>query len=119
MVNMKQNIVLDKSLQFAKDIIDLYKQMQVAKEYIISKQILRSGTSIGANINEATAGVSKRDFIAKMAIASKEARETAYWLKLIDYGEFVNIDLSRMENSCNELIRMLTSIVKTAQNNLK
>ena len=94
---MKENVVLNKSLQFSKDIIDLYKEMQTKREYIISKQILRSGTSVGANINEATAGISKRDFTAKMSIASKEARETAYWLKLIEYGKFVDLDLENIK----------------------
>ena len=115
---MKENVVLNKSLQFSKDIIDLYKEMQTKREYIISKQILRSGTSVGANINEATAGISKRDFSAKMSIASKEARETAYWLKLIEYGKFVDLDLENIKKGCDELIRMLTAIVKTSQKNL-
>ena len=80
---MKNNVVLEKSFDFALKIIDLYKQLNTEKEFIISKQLLRSGTSIGANIQEATAGFSKKDFIYKMSIASKEARETRYWLQLL------------------------------------
>lgn len=77
---MKDNIVVKKSFDFALKIIELYEILNMEKEFIISKQILRSGTSIGANIQEATAGFSKKDFVYKMSIASKEARETRYWL---------------------------------------
>ncbi|MEQ3499059.1 four helix bundle protein [Tenacibaculum sp. SSH1-16] len=73
---MKESIVQGKSFQFSLKIISLYKKLQQEKEFIISKQLLRSGTSIGANIEEALAGQSKRDFISKMSISSKEARET-------------------------------------------
>ena len=80
----KDNIILDKSFDFALHIIELYKQMTAQHEYVLSKQLLRSATSIGANVEEATAAISKKDFAAKMSIASKEARETRYWLRLID-----------------------------------
>ncbi|WP_437823523.1 four helix bundle protein [Tenacibaculum mesophilum] len=73
---MKESIIQGKSFQFSLKIISLYKKLQQEKEFIISKQLLRSGTSIGANIEEALAGQSKRDFISKMSISSKEARET-------------------------------------------
>lgn len=75
---MKESIVQKKSFQFSLKIISLYKMLQKEKEFVISNQILRSGTSIGANIEEALAGQSKRDFTAKMSISSKEARETKY-----------------------------------------
>ncbi|HZL79915.1 MAG TPA: four helix bundle protein [Candidatus Limnocylindrales bacterium] len=75
---MSQSIVREKSFAFALEIISLYKQLQSEKEFVLSKQMLRSGTSIGANIEEALVGQSRRDFLAKMSIASKEARETCY-----------------------------------------
>ena len=81
---MKDNIVLAKSFDFAVRIVNLYKHLCNDKnEYVLSKQLLRSGTSIGANTNEAQAAQSKNDFIAKMAIASKEARESKYWIELL------------------------------------
>lgn len=77
---MKESIIKNKSLEFAKKSIDLYKLLIEDKEYVLSKQFLRSSTSIGANVNEALAGISKRDFTAKMSISSKEARESLYWI---------------------------------------
>jgi len=79
----KDNIVLNKSFDFALEIIELYKMLKSKNEFVISKQLLRSGTSIGANVEEATASQSKKDFATKMSIASKEARETRYWLRLL------------------------------------
>ena len=75
----KNNVVLNKSFDFALEIIELYKILKSKNEFVISKQLLRSGTSIGANVEEATAAQTKKDFITKMSIASKEARETRYW----------------------------------------
>lgn len=100
-------------------IIKLYKLMLSQNEYILSKQLLRSGTSIGAYIEEATAGISKKDFTAKMSISSKEARETRYWLKLIDKSDLVNVDVSEELKQVEDLINILTSIVKTSQQNIK
>jgi len=81
---MDKNVVLDKAFNFAIRVVNLYKFLcKDKKEYTLSKQLLRSGTSIGANVNEAQAGQSKNDFIAKMAIASKEARESKYWIRLL------------------------------------
>ncbi len=112
--------VKEKSYKFALKIIDLVRELQKEqKEFILSGQLLRSGTSIGANIVEANAGVSKKDFAAKMAIASKEARETEYWLNLLKDAGF--IDERRADSvmkDCDELIRMLTSIVKTSKKNI-
>ena len=91
---MKQNnLILDKSFAFAVRIVKLYKYLcDEQKEYVLSKQLLRCGTSIGANINEAQAGQSKADFIAKMSIASKEARETNYWIELLIETKYLNIE---------------------------
>jgi four helix bundle protein len=110
-----ENIILDKSFGFALQIIELYKQMTEQKEFVLSKQVLRSGTSIGANVEEATAAFSKKDFTAKMSIASKEARETRYWLRLIDKSQIVKIDVELYLKEIEEIIKILTAIVKTSQ----
>jgi four helix bundle protein len=115
---MKESIVQKKSFEFSLKIISLYKKLQQEKEFIISRQILRSGTSIGANVEEALAGQSKRDFIAKMSISSKEARETKYWLRLLKESEITSLDVKSLILDIDELIRILTSIVKTSQQNL-
>ncbi len=81
----------------------------------MSKQLLRSGTSIGANIEEASAAHSKKDFTNKMAISSKEARETKYWLRLIKESQIVNCDFETYIKEIDEIIRILTSIVKTSK----
>ncbi|MFA6470335.1 MAG: four helix bundle protein [Bacteroidota bacterium] len=112
---MKQNIIVEKTFQFSLDIIALYKILQEQHEYVLSKQLFRSGTSIGANVAEATAGQTKKDFTAKMAIASKEARETQYWLRLLQQSQLVKGDYSVYINKIDEIIKILTSIVKTSQ----
>lgn len=116
---MKDNIVLDKSFDFAVRVVNLYKHLcKDRKEYILSKQLLRSATSIGANINEAQAGQSKNDFIAKMSIASKEARESKYWIELLirtDYLDETNNRTKSLLNEIEEIVKLLTSIVKTSQ----
>jgi four helix bundle protein len=117
-VDKKENIIREKAFKFALHAIDIYKLLISKNEYVLSKQFLKSSTSVGANIEEATAGISKKDFIAKMSIASKEARETMYWIQLIEYARFVEYDFSEIKSECEELIRMLTSIVKTAQSNI-
>ncbi len=111
----KENIILDKTFDFALSIVELYKQMAEQKEYILSKQILRSGTSIGANVEEATAAISKKDFTAKMSIASKEARETRYWLRLLDRSKIVNFDFKKHIDEIENIVNILTAIVKTSQ----
>lgn len=115
---MKDSIVKEKSFEFSLKIIALYKKLLTENEYIISKQLLRCGTSIGVNIEEALAGQSKRDFTAKMSISSKEARETKYWLRLLKESDLTKIDVKSLLNDIEELIRMLTAIVKTSQENL-
>lgn len=86
---MKENIIQQKSFEFALLIIELYKKLTNSKEFIISKQLLRSGTSIGANIEESIGAQSRNDFISKISISYKEARETEYWLKLLLKGNYI------------------------------
>ena len=118
---MRENIVLDKSFDFAVRVVKLYEYLKADKsEYVLSKQLVRSGTSIGANINEAQEGQSKKDFVAKMSIASKEARESKYWIRLLIKTEYLSIEdqhTSSLLNEIDELVRLLTSIVKTSQGN--
>ncbi len=115
-MNKRLNIVKDKSFDFALQIISLYKDLRYKKkEYVMSKQLLRSGTSIGANIEEAQAGQSRKDFISKMSIASKEARETHYWLRLLKTSEYITKE--DLLQNCEELIRLLTAIVKSSEDN--
>ena len=120
MKKKKNNLIKDKTYEFALDIIRLYVELRKQKEFVLSKQLLRSGTSIGANVEEATAAQSKKDFLSKMSVASKEARETNYWLRLFrDSGLCVGIDFSNQIKESDEIIRILTAIVKTSQENLK
>lgn len=113
------NLILDKSKAFAIRIINLYKHLNEEKrEYILSKQLLRSGTSIGANCREAARGQSKADFVAKMNTALKEADETAYWLELLYATDFVTqVQFQSIYNDAEELIKLLVSIIKTAKQN--
>ena len=115
---MKDNLIREKSYAFALQVICLYRKLCKANEFVLSKQLLRSGTSIGANVEEALAGQSKADFISKMSIASKEARESNYWLRLL--RDSVTIDEKEIEPLLLEsisIINILTSIVKTARSN--
>ena len=115
----EKNIVLNKSFEFAVRIVKLYKYLcDDKKEFMLSKQLLRSGTSIGANINEAQAGQSKADFISKMSIASKEARETKYWIELLIKTDYLNKDDNHVQSLLEdiiELVKIITSIVKTSK----
>jgi four helix bundle protein len=111
-------LIEDKSFEFALKIISLVKVLRSHNEYVFADQLLKSGTSIGANIAEAGAGQSKKDFIAKMAIASKEARETRYWLKLIRESRVIDLEIEIHLIEIEEIIKMLTKIVKTSQQNL-
>jgi len=105
-----------KSYAFALEVIRAAQVLQGRKEFVLSGQLLRAGTSIGANIEEANAAQSKREFIAKMSIASKEAREAHYWIRLLrDSGYLVTADATDLAERCMDLVRMLTAIVKTAQ----
>lgn len=111
----EDNVVVCKSKQFALRIIKLYKYLTNEKsEYIMSKQIMRSGTGIGANIRESIRGQSKADFYAKMNIALKEASETEYWLELLYESEYISKQLfDSIYADCQEIIRLLISITKT------
>lgn len=109
-----ENKIVELSFDFALQIIDLYKKLLMEKEFILSKQLLRSATSIGANVEEAIAAQSRKDFISKMSIASKEARETKYWLRLFERGRLVNIDFSNYLITVDHIINILTKIVKTS-----
>lgn len=111
-------LIEEKSFQFSLDIIKLVKDLKDNNEYIFANQLLRSSTSIGANVAEAGAGQSKKDFVAKMAIASKEARETRYWLRLINEAQLSNLELSKYLNEIDQIIKILTKIVKTSQTNI-
>ncbi len=115
---MKENLIKTKSFQFSLNAISIYKLLIAKNEYVLSRQFLKSATSVGANVEEADAGYSKKDFAAKMSIASKEARETLYWLRLIEASNFIEYDFSNIKNECESIIRILTSIVKTVQSNL-
>lgn len=108
-----ENKILEMSFDFSIRIIELYKILVANKEFVIAKQLLRSGTSIGANVEEAMAAQSRRDFISKMSIASKEARETRYWLKLLDKSRLVDIGYTIYLDSVEHIVNVLTKIVKT------
>jgi len=113
---MVGNPVKEKSFSFAVRIIKLAKWLRKNNHFELSQQIIRSGTSIGANVEEALAGQSRKDFIAKMAIASKEARETNYWLRLFVQSGVLSDKMSdSMISESDEIVKLLTSIVKTSQ----
>lgn len=112
-----ENPIQIKSYQFALRIIRLYKYLITdQKEYVLSKQILRSGTSIGANIEEAIGGQSKADFISKLQIALKESRETHYWIRLlVDSGFLDKKSGNSIISDCEEILKLLNSILKTSK----
>jgi len=108
--------ILDLSFDFSLKVIDLYKRLIKQNEYVLSKQLLRSATSTGANVEEANAAQTKKDFITKMSIASEESRETRYWLRLLDKSKLVDdLDYSSYLPSIEHIINVLTKIVKTSQ----
>lgn len=112
---MKENIIQQKSFQFAVRIINLYKYLtNDKKEFVLSKQILRSGTSIGANIEESIGGQSEKDFLSKLSIAYKEARETIYWLKLLNETDYISkIEFESIYNEADEICKILAKIIMT------
>ena len=119
---MSQNsILLDKSLKFAAGIVKLYKYLSEEKhETIISKQLIRSGTSIGANANEAVYGSSKADFIAKLQISLKETAETEYWLRLLILSEYLTeAEGNSLLEDCMEIKRILIATLNTAKKHMK
>jgi four helix bundle protein len=109
------NVVQEKSYAFAMRMVRMYQHLtEQRKEFVLSKQVLRSGTSIGANVEEAIGGQSDRDFLAKFNIAYKEARETHYWLRLLrDSGYLKDADAASMIADCEELLKLTGSIIKT------
>lgn len=113
----KDNLIKEKTFAFAIDTIQIYKILIENKEFVISKQLLRSGTSIGANVHESISAVSRKDFINKLSIALKEARETDYWLRLLVESNIVDYDLKFMLEKIDEVIKILVSIVKTSKEN--
>jgi len=113
---MSDNVFRDKSFRFALEIVNLYQYLQSLKEFVLSKQLLRSGTAIGALHREAEHAESKADFIHKMAIAQKECNETLYWLELLRHSSILEEDrFSPVYESAQELMRLLTSIIKTSK----
>ena len=116
---MENNVIVQKSKAFAIRIIKLCKHLRSEKnEYVLSKQILRSGTSVGANVRESIYAQSKNDFISKMSIALKEAAETEYWLELLCESDYIsNEEFTSIYKDCSEIRKILVSIVKTSKNN--
>ena len=107
-----------RTFEFSVEIIELYKYLQYEKkEYTLGKQLLRAGTSIGANVEEATAAQSKKDFIAKMSISLKEARETNYWLRLLKRTGYIQKNV--LINESEEIMNILGAIIRTSRKNLK
>ena len=117
---MKENLIQQKSYDFALKIIALYRNLLKENEFFLSKQLLRSGTSIGANIEEAQAAQSRADFISKMSISSKEARETCYWLRLLRDSKTVKKgEADQLLFEAESIVNILTSIVKTSSAKIK
>ena len=116
---MKESIIESKSFDFAVRIVKLYQYLcEEKKEYILSKQLLRCGTSIGANVSEAQRGQSKPDFYSKMAIALKEANETYYWIRLMHSTEYLSDkEYSSLDSDINEIISILVAICNSKEKN--
>jgi len=112
------NIIVDKSFKFSLMVIKLYSELKKIKEFDIARQLLRSGTSIGANVKESLAAYSRKDFNYKMGIASREARETRYWMRLIQKSKIIEVP-NEFFNEIDEINSILTSIVKTTSESLR
>lgn len=117
---MKENVVKDKSFNLAVRIVKLYQYLsETKKEYVISKQLLRSGTSIGAMVREAEHAESKPDFVHKMAIAQKECNESLYWLELLHKTNYLaRIEFDSIHENTTEIMKLITSIIKTTKANI-
>ena len=117
---MKENILKTKSYSFALRIVKLYQYLCSHREYVMSKQVLRSGTAIGALVSEAEFGQSKADFVSKLSIALKEANETLYWLNLLKDSEYLDEKMFQsIKPDIEELVKLLVSSIKTAKRNVK
>lgn len=115
---MQESILRDKSFAFALRVVKLYRHLVEQREFVLSKQVLRSGTSIGANLEEALNGQSRNDFIHKLSIAQKEAGETNYWIRLLRESEMLERRLAdSVLEDCLEIQKMLTASLKTAKRN--
>jgi four helix bundle protein len=116
----KNNIVMDKTYAFAIRIVNCYRYLySEKKEFVLSKQLLRSGTSIGANVEESIGGQSEKDFYAKMTIAYKEARETNYWLRLLRDTKFLDEKMSKsLLKDSDEILKLIGTILKTMKSKL-
>ena len=110
-----ENVIVEKSYIFSLQIIELYKILHYSKrEFVISKQILRSGTAIGSNLEEAIGAQSQKDFISKVSIAYKEGRETRYWLRLLNDSKLIETEItSSLIQECEEILKIITSILNT------
>ncbi|MBL1278870.1 MAG: four helix bundle protein [Fluviicola sp.] len=116
---MKKSIMQEKSYSFAIQSINLYKELILKKEYVLSKQLLRSATSVGANIRESRNAQTKKDFIHKLSISQKECDESIYWSGLLQETNYIDMETyQEMSNSGNEILKMLKSSIITARNNL-
>jgi len=113
----KDNIILNKSFDFAVDVYHFTKKLKENKEFEIANQLFRSGTSIGANAQEAVGGISKKDFVVKMSISYKEARETLYWLNLCEAVGLQIGEVEVLKVKAQELAKILSSIIKTSKSN--
>ena len=117
---MNEDIIKIKSFSFAIRIVNLFKELKSRGEYVMSKQILRSGTSIGANIREAKNAESKADFIHKMSISQKEADETLYWLELLSATNYINDEeFSSINKDGTEVLKLIKSIIIKTKSNIK
>ena len=112
----KRNVIKEKSFLFAIEIVGLYNVLAERKEFVLSKQVLRSGTSIGANVRESEHAQSKADFIHKLSISLKEANETEYWLDLLYETKYITqIEFENLKPKIIELLKLLTSIINTSK----
>jgi four helix bundle protein len=120
-MNEKKNVLKDKSFDFSIRIVNLYKYLTSTKnEYVLSKQLLRSGTAVGASIREAQNAESKADFIHKLAIAQKECDESIYWIELLFHTEYLsNLEYENINNDAAEILKIVRSIIITTKANSK
>jgi four helix bundle protein len=114
---IKQNAIQNRTFQFALEIIQLYIKMIEQKEYTLSRQLVRAGTSIGANVEEAIAGQSRADFISKMNIALKEGRETYYWLRLLKESNHYKVDFTKALDESSQINNIIGAIVRSTKSN--